>query len=90
MAKSVTLDDAHRIGAEIGIDWDTSPFDSEQLRVGMGVEFEHGGHDPQTNVTNDDPHLTAKIAWAHLKEFPDYYVRLAKTEAEAEAEHAGD
>lgn len=89
METAVTLDEARRIGAEIGIDWAASPFDPEQLRVGMGVEFEHGGHDPQTDVTHDDPHLTAKIAWAHLKEFPDYYVRLTKMEAEAEAEHAG-
>jgi hypothetical protein len=24
--------------------------------------------------------LTGKIAWAHLKEFPDYYTRLKKLE----------
>ena len=27
----------------------------------------------------------AKIAWAHLKELPDYYTRLAAMEADAEA-----
>jgi len=32
-------------------------------------------------VTNDDLSLTRKIAWAHLKEFPDYYTRLDKLEA---------
>lgn len=52
----------------------------------MEVEFEHGSHDPQTNVTDDDPIVTGKIALAHLKEFADYYVRLAQMEAEAEAE----
>ena len=52
---------------EIGIDWATTPLDVEQFRMGMEVEFEHGSHDPQTNVTNDDPVLTAKIALAHLK-----------------------
>jgi Protein of unknown function (DUF5661) len=31
---------------------------------------------------------TAKIARAHLNEFPDYYTRLAKMEAEAEADGA--
>ena len=37
------------------------------------------------------PHFTAEgareveIALAHLNEFPDYYTRLAKMEAEAEA-----
>jgi len=28
--------------------------------------------------------MTAKIARAHLNEFPDYYTRLSKMEAEAE------
>ena len=28
---------------------------------------------PSQNVTDDDPHITAKIALAHLNEFPDYY-----------------
>ncbi len=27
--------------------------------------------------------LTGKIAWAHLKEFPDYYDRLDAMEAQA-------
>jgi hypothetical protein len=30
--------------------------------------------------------MTAKIARAHLNEFPDYYTRLAKMEAQAEAD----
>jgi hypothetical protein len=38
----------------------------------MDVEFEHGAHDPQTDVTHDDPIITGKIAVAHMKEFPDY------------------
>ena len=49
----------------------------------MNVELEHGLHDALTNVTNDDPHLTAKIALAHLNEFPDYYIRLERMEEEA-------
>jgi len=51
----------------------------------MNVELEHGSQDENTNVTNDDPLTTAKIALAHLNEFPDYYTRLKKMEAEAEA-----
>jgi Protein of unknown function (DUF5661) len=82
---SFTLDEAREIGAEIGIDWATAPFDVEQLRMGMDVELEHGLHDPQTNVTGSDPVVTGKIALAHLKEFPDYYTRLKRMEAEAEA-----
>jgi hypothetical protein len=68
----------------IGIDWVTSPFDVEQFRMGMDVELEHGMHDLETNVTDDDEIVTAKIARAHLNEFPDYYSRLAVMEVEAE------
>jgi hypothetical protein len=56
----------------------------EQFRVGMDVELEHGTEDPNTNVTNDDPLMTGKIALAHLNEFPDYYTRLLELEEEAE------
>ncbi len=77
-------DAASALGAQIGISWATSPFDVEQFRMGMDVELEHGSHDPETDVTHDDPVLTAKIAWAHLKEMPDYYSRLAIMEAEGE------
>lgn len=80
-----TLEDARRLGTTIGIDWATSRFDPDQFRMGLEVELEHGAHDPETNVTGDDPVVTAKIAWAHLKELPDYYTRLAIMEGEAEA-----
>ena len=80
-----TLDEARAAGERIGVDWGSAPFDVEQFRMGMDVELEHGTRDPETNVTGDDVITTAKIARAHLNEFPDYYTRLAKMEAEAEA-----
>ena len=52
--------------------------------MGLEVELEHGTWDPETDVSGDDEMTTGKIAWAHLNEFPDYYTRLAKMEAEAE------
>jgi Protein of unknown function (DUF5661) len=79
-----TAEEAEQVGREIGIDWDSAPFDVEQFRAGMDIELEHGLHDPATNVTNDDPIVTGKIALAHLNEFPDYYKRLERMEAEAE------
>jgi hypothetical protein len=83
MSKKVfTAEKAKEIGAELGIDW--SKFDVEQFRVGMDVELEHGTVDPNTNVTDDDPLTTGKIALAHLNEFPDYYTRLLELEEEAE------
>jgi Protein of unknown function (DUF5661) len=78
-----TIDEARRVGDEIGVDW--SRFDLEQFRRGMDVELEHGSRDPQTDVTHDDPIVTGKIALAHMKEFPDYYERLERMEAEAES-----
>jgi hypothetical protein len=55
----------------------------------MNVELEHGLHDPRTNVSNDDPRVTAKIALAHLNEFPDYYTRLEQMEEEAKRDWGG-
>ena len=82
-----SAEDARRIGEEIGIDWSTSPFDVEQFRMGIEVELEHGLHDPATNVTDDDPVTTGKIALAHLNEFSDYYTRLERMEEEAKLAH---
>lgn len=81
--KQFTSDEARRIGDQIGVDWDTIPL--EEFRMGLAVELEHGVHDVQTNVSNDDELVTGKIALAHLKEFPDYYTRLDKMEKEADA-----
>ena len=80
--KHFTTEEAKRIGEALGIDW--GKFDVEQYRMGLDVELEHGLVDPHTNVTNDDPMMTGKIALAHLNEFPDYYTRLEKMEREAE------
>ncbi len=80
--KHFTSEEAKQVGGELGIDW--SRFDVEQYRMGLDVELEHGRVDPHTNVTNDDPIMTGKIALAHLNEFPDYYTRLEKMEREAE------
>ncbi len=80
--KSFSSEEAKNIGEQLGVDW--GKFDIEQFRMGLGVELEHGTIEAGTNVTNDDPLLTGKIALAHLNEFPDYYTRLAQMEKEAE------
>ena len=79
-----SADWARQIGERIGIDWNRSRFDVEEFRMGLDVELEHGTRDPETNVSDDDEMTTGKIARAHLNEFPDYYTRPAKMEAEAE------
>ena len=80
--RTFTAEEAREVGERIGITWDK--FDIEQFRKGLEVESEHGSHYPQTNVTDYDPIVTGKIAWAHLKEYPDYYDRHEKMEQEAE------
>jgi hypothetical protein len=83
MTKKVfTAQQAKDVGGKLGIKWDK--WDVEQFRMGMDVELEHGKVNPHTNVTNDDPIMTGKIALAHLNEFPDYYTRLDKMEKEAD------
>ena len=77
------IDEAKKIGDQIGIDW--NKIDSEEFRKGLEVEMEHGSRDPETNVTNDDPIMTGKIAWAHLKEMRNYYIELEKMEEQAKS-----
>lgn len=79
--KSFPLNQAKAIGEQLGVRWDK--FDLKEFRAGLAVELEHGAVEPKTDVTNDDPLLTGKIALAHLTEFPDYYTRLAIMEDEA-------
>lgn len=81
--KGISPRKARRIGEELGVDW--TRIEPEDFRQGMEVELEHGRRDPATDVTGDDLLLTGKIALAHLNEFPDYYIRLARMEEEARA-----
>jgi hypothetical protein len=83
-SESFSAEQARDVGRQVGIDWKTSPFDVDQFRMGLDVELEHGRRDVATNISDDDEITTAKIALAHLNEFPDYYTRLGKMEAEAE------
>ena len=75
--------EAKEIGTSLGIDFEK--YRLEEFKKGLDVELEHGKKIAETNITNDDVYLTAKIAWAHLHEIPDYYTRLEKMEKEAEA-----
>jgi hypothetical protein len=83
--QSFTVEEAADIASQLGIEFEQVKFKLESFRAGMDVELEHGLVDSATNVSNDDPLITGKIALAHLNEFPDYYERLEKMEEEAEA-----
>ncbi|MBK9332938.1 MAG: hypothetical protein IPM96_11180 [Ignavibacteria bacterium] len=76
-----TAHNAKEIGDDLGINWNEVKLD--EFTKGLNIELEHGTRYPETNVTNNDKNMTGKIAWAHLKEFPDYYTRLEKLENEA-------
>jgi len=80
--RKIDLQKAKDIGNKLGIVW--TEVDLNEFTMGLNVELEHGLRYPETNITNDDELMTGKIAWAHLKEFPDYYTRLAKMEKSAE------
>ena len=59
-----TADEARAAGERLGIDWVRSSFDLEQFRMGMDVELEHGKHDLETNVTDDDVTVTTQCSGA--------------------------
>ena len=82
---SFTINEAAQIAKTLGIDFSKEKFDLNQFTMGVNTELEHGRRTPETNVSNDNPIITGKIALAHLKEFPDYYTRLKKLEIEANA-----
>ena len=66
-----SIKDAFDVAEILDIKFDKFP--PEDLLRGLNIELEHGLINKSTNVTNGDLLLTAKIALAHLKEFPDYY-----------------
>ena len=65
------MNDALYVSSLLGIKFDK--FNVEEFLDGINVELEHGTINPKTNVTNDNLLMTAKIALAHLNEFPNYY-----------------
>ncbi|WP_243240334.1 DUF5661 family protein [Clostridium cibarium] len=83
--KNFTTDECAQIAKELGIDFSKEKFDLEQFTMGINTELEHGKKYSPTNVTDNDPLITGKIALAHLHEFPDYYTRLSKLENDAKA-----
>ena len=65
------LKDAYYAVSILNVKFDK--FTIEEFLDGINIELEHGTVNSLTNVTNDDLLLTAKIALAHLNEFPNYY-----------------
>lgn len=65
------IEDVNFIANKLNISFDK--FSKEDFLTGINIELEHGKINPNTNVTNNDLEMTAKIALAHLNEFSNYY-----------------
>ena len=65
------INDAIYASNILGVTFDK--YTIEEFLDGINIELEHGLINPKTNVTNNDLIITAKIALAHLNEFPNYY-----------------
>ena len=66
-----SMNDALYAASVLNINFDR--FTPEEFLDGINIELEHGSVEPMTNVTNNDLIMTAKIALAHLNEYPNYY-----------------
>jgi HK97 family phage prohead protease len=87
-----TKEQAELIASMLKIDFASAAFELDDFHAGINVELEHGKVNPETNVTDDDPILTGKIAWYHLLETPLYYkpdIGLESWEAELIAKKPG-
>ena len=73
------MSDARKIGEKIGIKWEEVPFTLDQFEKSVNAEMEEHHDDPETKVI-DTAREAGKVAWAHLKEDPKYYDKLAKIE----------
>jgi len=65
------IKDILEVAQQLNIDF--SKFSLSDFITGINIELEHGLIDPLTNVTNNNLLTTAKIALAHLNEYPNYY-----------------
>lgn len=65
------IKDAMHAATILGVSFDK--YTIEEFLDGLNIELEHGYTNIKTNVTNDNLIPTAKIALAHLNEYPNYY-----------------
>jgi hypothetical protein len=71
-----TLRQSELIGRKLHVNFDVVPL--AEWHQGMCIETEHA------NVTRGSMLTTGKIALAHIQEYPDYYRRLVRMEAQAD------
>ena len=73
------MNDAIYAANILGVTFDK--YTIEEFLDGINIELEHGLINPKTNVTNNDLIITAKIALAHLNEFPNYYNKKIRSKS---------
>ena len=76
---TVDIERIKTIGNSLGIDWNS--INATELYEGTQVEAEE-----HPDVMNGSLEVAVRIAYAHLKEIPDYYTRLEAMEAQAGAD----
>lgn len=85
--KQISSDEAKRVGESLHIDWEQ--VDLEEFRQGLMGKHKTEAVDPETGLTYDGVLLSGKIVLAHMKEFPDYFTRLAKLKEEMDEYQSG-
>lgn len=79
--KHMSLEQARRVGEALHIDWEQ--VDLEEFRQGLMGHCKEA-IETETGLKYQGLLLAGKLVLAHMQEFPDYYSRLAKLEAEVE------
>lgn len=85
-SRYISLQQARCVGEALHLDWEQ--VDLEEFRQGlMGRRKE--AIETETELTYQALLLAGKVVLTHVQEFPDYYSRLAKLEAEVDDYRAG-
>lgn len=83
--KQITQRQARLIGDCLYLDWDQ--VDLEQFRQGLMGYHRKSGADALS--TSPEVLLAGRTVLAHMEQFPDYHVRVAKLRAEVRQSSAG-
>ena len=84
--RQISLEEARRVGEALYIDW--GQVDLEEFRQGL-MGHHKAAIDTETGPIYEGVLLTGKVVLEHVQEFPDYYSRLAKLEAEVDDYRVG-
>lgn len=85
--RRIGAEEARRVGCALGVDW--GAIAPRVFHSHLEAEIEHVVPSAGAEVTPDDLTLTARVVWARLKDFPEYYVRLHALEDALEARRPG-